>query len=876
MGDKFVIIDGNSLANRAFYALPMLSNSQGLITNAIFGFCKMLWKIIEEEQPSCLAVAFDKGRIVFRHQDYADYKGQRKPMPVELRTQFPVLKDLLKAMNVVIYELEGYEADDIIGTMVRKAEKAGLQSIIVTGDRDALQLVTNQTTVLLTKKGISEVDRYDPKALQDKYGLTASQIIDLKGLMGDASDNIPGIPGVGEKTALKLLKDYGSIEEALAHHEDFRGKKLGQLLVQYADQAMLSKKLATIACDIPLEAEITECRRCEPDYPQLLNMLQELEFKNIILQVMEEMKKSDNPQTIITEEECQGCVITEPAALQEYLGSTKDWLGFLCRSKKKDINELEITMLALQGQEQDAVVLQWQDQDELKELLAVLEPYLTDRQLPKATHNSKLAYLALSQYGIKLEGVITDTELMGYLLNPSYTFTNLADVSAKYLNRQLSNGSKTEDYYQEMAALRELDRLLPIELDKADMLKLYQELELPLAVVLAKMEKAGVLLDKDILSTIGSELNGRINNLISEIYELAGEEFNINSPKQLGVILFEKLGLPKGKKTKTGYSTSAEVLEALALEHEVVAKILEYRQLVKLNSTYIEGLQAIMVPETGKVHTSFNQTVTATGRLSSTEPNLQNIPIRLEEGRRIRKAFLPTPGNLLLSADYSQIELRILAHIAGDPVLQEAFHKDQDIHTRTAAEVFGVPLEMVTEEMRRAAKAVNFGIVYGISDFGLAKDLGISRGEAKAYIENYFARYQGVKDYIDRVINQAREQGYVTTILQRRRYLPDILSSNFHLRSFAERTAMNTPIQGSAADVIKLAMLKMQRVIEEELPTCRMILQVHDELIFDVPANLLEEMAQRVREVMSGVYPLSVPLKVDLQAGQNWYDLQKL
>lgn len=876
MAEKFVIIDGNSLANRAYYALPMLSNSNGLITNAIYGFTKMLFKIIEDEQPDFLAVAFDKSRIVFRHQDYADYKAQRKPMPTELRTQFPVLKDLLQAMNIIFFELEGYEADDIIGTMVRKAEKAGLHSVIVTGDRDALQLVSNQTKVLLTKKGISEVDCYDPKALQEKYDLTPEQVIDLKGLMGDASDNIPGIPGVGEKTALKLLKEYGSVEEALAHHEDYKGKKLGESLVKYADQALLSKKLATIDCDVPLDTEISECRRFAPDYPRLLEMLQELEFKNIIQQVMEKMKETDTPQDVIAIEEFSGSVVTETEPLKQYLEKTREWLGFLCQYNKKGLGKLEIASLAILGRGQEAVVLQWQAPEQLKLFLQILQPYFEDLHVAKATHDYKTAYLALGQYGIKLQGVVTDTQLMSYLLNPSYNFTSICDVSGKFLNRQVCNDIMAENLYNQLGALAELDTILPQELDKVDMLKLYRDLELPLALVLAEMEETGLLLDKGILSAIGVELTGRINSLTTDIYDLAGEEFNINSPKQLGLILFEKLGLPKGKKTKTGYSTSADVLEALAPDHEVVAKIMEYRQLVKLNSTYIEGLQAIMVPETGKVHTSFNQTVTATGRLSSSEPNLQNIPIRMEEGRRIRKAFLPSAGNLLLSADYSQIELRVLAHFAEDPVLQEAFHKGQDIHTRTAAEVFGVPFDSVSTEMRYAAKAVNFGIVYGISDFGLAQDLHISRSEAKAYIDSYFARYQGVKNFIDGIISQAREQGYVTTILHRRRYLPDMLSSNFHLRSFAERTAMNTPIQGSAADIIKLAMLEMQKFIDREMPSCRMLLQVHDELIFDVPAETLTKMAEKVQEIMCGVYPLSVPLRVDLQAGPNWYDMRSL
>jgi len=870
-----MIIDGNSLANRAFYAIPMLSNSQGFITNAIYGFSNMLLRIMGEEKPAYLAVAFDKGRAVFRHQDFEEYKGHRKATPEELRPQFPVLKDLLRAMNIAIYELEGYEADDIIGTLVRKAEKAGLNSLIVTGDRDALQLISPRTTVLLTRKGITELERYDLAALQEKYGLVPSQMIDVKGLMGDASDNIPGIPGVGEKTSLKLVREYGSLEEILTRKEDFQGKKLGELLTQYAEQAKLSKKLATICCDIPLEAEIEDCRRKTPDYPRLVEMLKELEFKNILQSVLEEMNKGDKGQATVAEEQRRGMVLDDPGLLHEYLQATKDWLGFLLSYKKTGITDLEITGLGLLGRGQEAAVLRWQDPEGLQELLGVLKPFLENPNLAKATHDAKAAYLVFHQYGITPQGRATDTQLMAYLLNPARPVTVLNPIVQEYLNRHIPQEGE-EALFCQLYALGDLEKVMGDKLKRDELWDLYEKLELPLSRVLAIMEETGVHLDKGILAAIGQELNTRIGALTGEIYELAGEEFNINSPKQLGVILFEKLGLPKGKKTKTGYSTSAEVLEALAPDHEIVAKILEYRQLVKLNSTYIEGLQAIMVPETGKVHTSLNQVVTATGRLSSTEPNLQNIPIRMEEGRRIRKAFLPSPGNVLLSADYSQIELRVLAHIAQDQVLMEAFHMDQDIHTRTASEVFGVPMELVSKEMRRAAKAVNFGIVYGISDFGLSQDLGISRAEARAYIDSYFARYKGVQAYIQQIVAQAREKGYVTTILNRRRYLPDILSSNFHLRSFAERTAMNTPIQGSAADIIKLAMLQIQKVIEEEMPQCRMLLQVHDELIFDVPKELLEPMALKVNQVMSRAYPLSVPLKVDIQAGPNWYDLQPL
>lgn len=858
MPGKFVLIDGNSLLYRAFYAIPMLSNSKGFITNAVYGFCNMLLKIIGEEKPEYIAVAFDKGKIVFRHQDYEQYKATRKPMPDELRPQLPVLKDLLCAMNIALFECEGYEADDIIGALSKLGEAENLQVLIVTGDRDALQLVSERTNVLLTKKGITEIERYNEAALQEKYCLTPAQMIDLKGLMGDSSDNIPGIPGVGEKTALKLVQDYGDLENVLAHAEDFAGKKLGLLLVEYADQARLSRKLAVIERTLPLDLSVAGCRAAEPDYNKVLEMLKELEFKGL-LQAFQDRKNASAPRLFAEEMQTEQPAVrsTDSAqGLSEYLeGQKSGSLVFYLTTHKPGSANLAVKEIGLQfpAGEGEPVLLSWPDEQELGKMLGILKPLLEDEKIKKTVHDAKTALLACQALQINLQGIEYDTLLMAYILNPSRPqgeparLHNLAELASEYAQ-----------------SLRE-----------QDMWELYAGLELPLARVLAEMETAGVLLDRKVLQEMGSELDERITKLVEEIYRQAGETFNINSPKQLGDILFGKLNLSKGKKTKTGWSTSADVLESLALEHEIVASILHYRQLTKIKSTYIDGLGALMDPRTQKVHTSFNQTVTATGRLSSTEPNLQNIPIRLEEGRRLRRAFLPSPGHVLLSADYSQIELRILAHIAQDEVLLEAFHLGQDIHARTASEVFGVKMEAVTKEMRRAAKAVNFGIVYGISDFGLSQDLGISRAEAKEYIDNYFRRYHGVRLYIDRIIAEARAKGYVTTILNRRRYLPDILSRNFNLRSFAERTAMNTPIQGSAADIIKLAMLRMQEILKRD-GRGTMTLQVHDELIFDVPEAEADDLAVTVNEVMSGVYPLQVPLQVDLQKGPNWYELEKI
>lgn len=874
MQEKFILIDGNSLANRAFYAIPMLSNSKGFITNAIYGFCNMLFRVMEEEKPQYIAVAFDKGKIVFRHADYSQYKAHRKGTPDELRPQFPILKELLNALNIAVFEAEGYEADDLIGTLACQGDKNGLEVIILTGDRDALQLISPNVRVYLTKKGITELEKYNEQSLKEKYGLTPAQMIDLKGLMGDASDNIPGIPGVGEKTALKLVQEYGSLEEVLANSEAFKGKKLGILLEEYKDQALLSKKLATINCGVSLEDTVIGCSIKEPHYERVIELLKELEFKNILTDMLEKSKIASRDERVSVQV-IKGTVLDEPGLLEARLLEGMDGLSLHIIAEKTGPLDFRIVNLGIKQWGGEPLVLKWQDSEGLQDFIGILKPYLEREDVKKTVHDNKTVILVLKSYGIDFKGAVYDTLLMSYLLNPSRTQADLNIILQEYINLSLPEEEK-DKIFTMLDGMERLAVMLAEELKIQMMWELYNELELPLSCVLAKMEQTGVCLDKDILIEMGKDFDQRIGNLTSEIFELSGEEFNINSPKQLGLILFDKLGLPRGKKTKTGYSTSAEVLDFLAQDHDVVAKVLEYRQMMKLKSTYIEGLQNIMEPVKGKVYTSLNQAVTATGRLSSTEPNLQNIPIRMEEGRRIRRAFIPSPGNVLISADYSQIELRVLAHIAGDKVLLEAFELDQDIHTRTASEVFGVPMDAVNKDMRRAAKAVNFGIVYGISDFGLSQDLKITRREAKEYIDSYFERYSGVKRYIEGVIEEAREQGYVTTLLKRRRYLPDILSSNFHLRSFAERTAMNTPIQGSAADIIKLAMLRLQNIIEEKGLDMTMILQVHDELIFDVPSIKVDEIGTLVNKTMSQAYPLLVPLKVDMQQGPNWHDMRPL
>lgn len=963
LAEKLLIIDGNSLANRAFYAIPMLSNSQGFITNAIYGFYNMLVKVLEEEKPEYLVVAFDKGKVVFRHEVYAEYKGTRKGMPDELRPQFPVLKDLLRIMNIALVEMDGFEADDLIGTIVRRGEEQGLSNLIVTGDRDAFQLISPQTKVYLTRKGITELEIYDEDLLQEKYGLSPRQMIDVKGLMGDASDNIPGIPGIGEKTAVKLVKQYGNLDEVLAHWEDFAGKKLGELLRTYREQALLSKKLATIVLDAPLMLDLAECRKKEPDYPRLIDKLRELEFKNILQNVREKWESINKEFSGEIDGALEGgsaaspvspdyLVLASEQALREYLDRASAELdradaelnradaacgqvtaglsqadanrgkksgkqaaasgqlnlfepdapvhqaaqgiqsqglqgqvAFYVETERKSPRQWQIVACGLKINDEPSAILSWHDEQELASYRALLQKFLVNslgRKRKIIIHDLKTVLLALhaDSESIQLppgieEQEIRDTLLLAYLLDPSRSPQDLWSLAQGRLNYSV-RPQTVESLPLLLEALAQLGNSLYEELTGQEMSMLYQKVEMPLAFVLAKMEQTGITLDEGILGEMGQDFDALIRRLTGEIFGLAGEEINLNSPKQLGVLLFEKLGLAKGKKTKTGYSTGAEVLEALAPEHEIVAKILDYRQLVKLKSTYIDGLSTLREPVSGRVYTTFNQAVTATGRLSSTEPNLQNIPIRMEEGRRIRRAFLPSRGKVLLSADYSQIELRVLAHLACDDVLIEAFRCNQDIHARTASEVFGVPMDAVTAGMRRAAKAVNFGIIYGISDFGLGRDLGISRAEAKEYIENYFARYQEVKAYLDRTVAEAKEKGYVTTILNRRRYLPDLHSRNFHLRSFAERAAMNTPIQGSAADIIKLAMLKLSQALQEKEPDTALLLQVHDELILEVPKEKVRQVGHLVNQMMSQAYPLKVPLKVDLQTGPNWYDLEPL
>jgi DNA polymerase-1 len=878
-----MILDGNSLAYRAFHALPLLTTTTGLYTNAVLGFTNMLQKLVRQEKPDYLAVAFDIGKV-FRHQDYEAYKAHRKPMPEEMRPQLPLIKKVLRAFNMATLEMAGYEADDLIGTVARLAEQKGLEVLVVTGDRDMLQLVSGLTRTLITRKGISELDCYAEEDVLKRYGLKPEQIPDLKGLIGDPSDNVPGVPGIGEKTAVKLLQQYGSIEACLDNRAQVSGK-VGALLDEYADQAMLSKKLTQIVLDVPFEVDFETFRLRKPNFEALFPVLQELEFKNLIRSLHGELSLDDRVALTAGDEPAR----TDPGAICQagglaalisriraagrfalYSGASEAVATPGC-----SLQQVLRVGLAWGGNE-SAIIAVPGDGAEKDEMLACLADLLTSPSCDKWCHDAKAEITAWRRYGIALEGITGDTKLASHLLH-SATNPTIEEIAMKHLNQVLVLPDEDANAVAEKAlAVYRVWPVLQAELREQGMGDLFSGLELPLSSVLARMELAGVKLDVSQLDAMSSEFGRSLGRLTNEIYDLAGQSFNINSPRQLGVILFEKMKLPVVKKTKTGYSTDAAVLEELALYHEIAAKLLEYRQLLKLKSTYIDGLRDLCLA-TGRVHTTYNQTITATGRLSSTEPNLQNIPIRMELGRKIRRAFVPSePDWLIMAADYSQIELRILAHMSGDEKLLEAFRRGEDIHARTASEVFGAPLDEVTPDLRRRAKGVNFGLVYGITDFGLARDIGVSREDAAVYIENYFRQYPGVRRFIQETIAAARDRGWVETMYKRRRYLPDLLSGNRQIRSFGERTAVNTPIQGTAADIIKLAMLRIDQSLRDGGLRARMLLQVHDELVFEFPKQEQSRLISLVRQGMEQAAELDVPLEVDIEIGPNWYDLRKV
>lgn len=873
MKKKLILIDGNSLIHRAYHALPPLGTATGEKTHAVYGFTTMLLRLLDEERPDYLAVAFDKGRETFRTQRYALYKAQRDQAPEDLVSQFSLAREVLTTFNIPYFELAGFEADDILGTLAAQAERDGLKTLIVTGDRDALQLVNENTEVLLTRRGITDLERLDEAGVKEKLGVTPLQVPDYKALTGDASDNIPGVPGIGPKTAAGFLSEFATLEDLYAHLDTVK-ERWQKALRENEQQVYLSRDLATIDRSVPLIADWKKCRREKPARDQVEPLFRRLEFHSILKRLFPEAEGAAKKQVISAHYQR----LTDQAAVAGWV------------ERARAAGSLSFLLVPGRGPEPAGVAVAagaevafvpW-------ELNDILGPLLEDVTLPKNTHDVKAALNTLAGAGITLAGVTGDTLLAGYLLDPTADGRELPRLAKEYLGQdlpRLPSGRHGADDTSEcegvfcawVQALDALWQRLAEHLRTDDLWPLYQEVELPLAGVLAEMERTGIKVDRERLLRMGQAIGERMAALEADIYEQVGQEFNLNSPKQLAVILFDKLGLPAKKKTKTGYSTDAEVLEELAPAHPAVAKILEHRQLAKLKSTYVDAMGTQINPATGRIHTTFTQTVTATGRLSSVEPNLQNIPIRLELGRRLREAFVPgEPDWRILAADYSQIELRILAHVAGDAALQAAFQSEEDIHTRTAAEIFHIPIAEVTPELRARAKAVNFGIVYGISDFGLAQNTGVPREEARQYIENYLERYPGVRAYMKRVVEGARLSGYVTTILGRRRYLPDITSRNWARRSFAERTALNTPIQGSAADVIKVAMLKVSRALKEQHLASRLLLQVHDELVFETPPQEVEVLAQVVRRCMEHAVELSVPLKVDIKVGPNWYQVERV
>ena len=861
MADKFLVIDGSSLIHRAFFALPPLMTKQGLHTGAVYGLCNMLLKLLGDLQPTYMAVAFDKSRKTFRTELYADYKGQRKPTPSELSEQFPLAMKVLGTMGIPTLELDNYEADDIIGTFAVHAPE-DVEVIIVTGDRDELQLVDTRTKVYYTKRGISDIQIFDEAEFAANYeGLVPKQLIELKGLMGDASDNIPGVPGVGPKTALKLIKEYGDVETVLGNIDKVSGKVLKAKLADNKESALLSKKLATICTEAPVDTDIAKYTLA-PLREEARTLLQDLEFRNMYDRFASVLGGAQHSFDLFGETVEQESAPTEhvtlPAQAEQLFAALK-----ACREAvpvavtvSGQLPELYFSRAELLVEGKVYIL------DSFSSCWDKFDAWLADAGCKKLTVDSKELYKCCLCRKVQAQGIVDDVALAAYLADPGHNSYALADLSKRYLASTLP--TDCENIALLAVQLRE-------QLKEYEQLALYEELELPLAPVLAKMELSGITPDMELLAQLNEDMTARIAQLEKQAMEQAGEEFNLKSPKQLGIILFERLQLPVIKKTKTGYSTDAKVLEALEGKHPLIATILEHRKLAKLQSTYLDGLKPLVNAKTGRIHTHFQQTVTVTGRLSSTDPNLQNIPTRTEEGKQIRRIFVPGAGyDYLMSCDYSQVELRILACIAHDELLLDAFRHGQDIHARTAAEVFGVPLAEVTHEMRSRAKAVNFGIVYGISDFGLAKQLDVGRKEAAGYIESYFARYTGVKKYMEDIVAKAREQGYVSTLMGRRRYLPDIRHSNFNLRSFAERTAINTPIQGTAADIMKKAMIDVERALKQAGCKSRILLQVHDELVLEVTEDERERVAELVRATMQAAASLEIPLLADVNFGKNW------
>ena len=905
MSEKIVLLDGNSIMNRAFYGIPILTNSQGTYTNAVYGFLNIMLKILDEESPNYMIVAFDVKKPTFRHERYAEYKGTRKGMPEELKAQMPIIKEVLQAMNIKIIERAGYEADDILGTIARNSEKEGLAVSLVSGDRDLLQIATDRIQIRIpkTKRNGTEIEDYYTKDVIEKYGVEPLQIIDLKGLMGDAADNIPGVPSIGEKTATKIIKEFGSVENAIENIDKVMPNKARESLRENVDKAMLSKELATIKTDCELDYTLEEATIDDMFNEEAVKLFKQLEFKNLLsrIQCSDVLQKQLELEVINVDNLADSeRIFTD--IIKQYSGALSNGVSDL-RKEGQAFKAIGLRLCNIDQQNLAFIVYEKDKVVCLKEEGFITFDYIIDKIKSLLDNKvmvvindvkSQLSFLDKkdSEYisTVVNTDYIFDIALAGYLIKPLSDTYNYDDLAKDYSNimlpsmkeligkdkkqsQEVINEHMVQGYEYDAYVNFEFCENVVKELFNTSMMNLMLDIELPLAYTLYDMEKRGIKAKEDELKSYGERLQKRIEDLELLIYDLAGEQFNINSPKQLGVILFEKMEMPFAKKTKTGYSTSADVLEKLRSEHPIVNYILEYRQLTKLKSTYADGL-ANYIEEDNRIRSTFNQMITATGRISSTEPNLQNIPVRLPIGREIRKVFVPEDGYVFVDADYSQIELRVLAHMSNDEKLIEAYKSDQDIHRITASQVFGIPLEEVTSLQRRNAKAVNFGIVYGISSFGLGQDLNITRKEAEGYIKSYFATYPRVKEYLDKLVSSAKEDGYITTLYDRRRPIPELSSSNFMQRSFGERVAMNSPIQGTAADIIKIAMIRVNDRLCKEGLKSRLLLQIHDELLIETHESEVEEVKKILSEEMHGAAALNVPLEIDMNVGNTWYDVK--
>ncbi len=876
MSEKIMLLDGNSLINRAFYAMPLLTDKNGEFTNGVYGFLNIFFKFMDEEKPEYCAVCFDVHQPTFRHLEYKEYKGTRKGMPKELVSQMPILKKVLEAMNVKICEMGGYEADDLLGTFARRADSLGIEPVIISGDRDLLQLATDTVKIRIpkTKSGNTVVEDYDAKGVMEVYGVTPKEFIDVKALMGDSSDNVPGVPSIGEKTAIKIIQEYKTVEKAIENADKIKPKKASENLISYKEQALMSKWLVTINTDVPYEMDLEEARLKDVFNEEAYRLFRHYGFKSMLSRF--------DTKSVQEKTKAEYTLITDRKKAERFIADVNPFEK--CAYKIIEENN-DIVAVSITSEANKAAVIRLEE----KELLSVLKGFFEDQEL-KIAHNGKKDIVMLRRKGIEIDHILFDTMLGGYILNSSGSGYGYNELAAEFLKENYPSEEEILGKGKSRKSILSLDkdtfilycgmqsdisyRTYPImekQIKENKQEYLYYSIELPLIYVLADMELTGMGIDPEGLKAYGAELEKKTEELTKEIYWLAGEEFNINSPKQLGHILFEKLGLKGGKKTKTGWSTSADVLERLKDKDEIVNKVLEYRSYSKLKSTYADGLLAV-VHEDNRIYSTFNQTITTTGRISSTEPNLQNIPIKLELGRKLRKVFIPKKDCIYIDADYSQIELRVLAAMSGDETLIKAFKEGQDIHRLTASQVFNVPFEDVTPLQRSNAKAVNFGIIYGIGAFSLSRDIGTTKQQAEEYISGYFGKYPRIKGFIDGCVDSAKKLGYGITVFNRRRYIPEINSTNFLQRSFGERVAMNMPVQGTAADIIKIAMVKVYNRLKSEGLRSKLILQVHDELLVEAYIDEADRVSAILKEEMENAVDMAVPMEAEVHRGSTWYE----